>query len=99
IVPYQPFNAKDQPIIIAVGNDRQFAKLAAIVGHPEWAENPAYATNAARVSARETLVPMIAELIATKPASEWLVQLEAAGDPARPINSISQALGGPPAGH
>ena len=50
IVPYQPFNAADQPIIIAVGNDRQFARLAAIVGHPEWAEDPAYATNAARVA-------------------------------------------------
>lgn len=99
IVPYQPFNAKDQPLIIAVGNDRQFARLAAIVGHPEWAEDPAYATNAARVSAREKLVPMIAEIIATKPAAEWLVQLEAAGIPAGPINTISQALADPQAVH
>ena len=99
IVPYQPFNAKDQPIIIAVGNDRQFARLAAIVGHPEWAEDPVYATNAARVSAREKLVPMIAEIIAAKPAAEWLEQLEAAGIPAGPINTISQALADPQAVH
>ena len=99
IVPYQPFNAKDQPIIIAVGNDRQFARLAAIVGHPEWVEDPVYATNAARVSAREKLVPMIAEIIDAKPAAEWLEQLEAAGIPAGPINTISQALADPQAVH
>ena len=99
IVPYQPFSAKDQPIIIAVGNDRQFAKLAAIFGHPEWALDPAYGTNAARVGAREKLVPMIADIIATKPAAEWLDQLEAAGIPAGPINTISQALADPQAIH
>ena len=99
IVPYQPFEASDEPIIIAVGNDRQFAKLAAIVGHPEWVEDPAFATNAARVAARSRLVPMIADVIATKPASAWLEQLEAAGIPAGPINTISQALADPQAVH
>jgi formyl-CoA transferase len=97
IVPYQPFDAADQPIIIAVGNDRQFGKLAGIVGHPEWTDDPAFSTNAARVAARERLVPMIAEIIAAKPAAEWLVQLEAAGIPAGPINTISQALADPQA--
>jgi formyl-CoA transferase len=99
IVPYQPFEAADQPIIIAVGNDRQFAKLAVIAGHPEWAEDPAFATNAARVGARDRLVPLIAEVIAQKPASLWLEQLEAAGIPAGPINRISQALADPQAVH
>ena len=99
IVPYQPFEAADQPIIVAVGNDRQFARLAAIVGHSEWAEDPAYATNAKRVAARERLVPMIAEIISQKPAAAWLEQLEAAGIPAGPINSISQALADPQAMH
>jgi crotonobetainyl-CoA:carnitine CoA-transferase CaiB-like acyl-CoA transferase len=99
IVPYQPFQATDQPIIIAVGNDRQFAKLAAIVGHAEWAMSPAYATNSARVAARDELVPMIARVIATKPAAEWLEQLESAGIPAGPINTISQALADPQAIH
>ena len=99
IVPYQPFQAADHPIIIAVGNDQQFARLAAIAGHPEWANDPAYATNAARVAARQALVPMIAEIIAIKPAADWLAQLEAAGIPAGPINSISQALADPQAVH
>ena len=99
IVPYQPFEAADQPIIIAVGNDRQFAKLAAIVGHPEWADDPAFSTNAARVAARDRLVPLIAKIIAGRPGSEWLAQLEAAGIPAGPINTISQALADPQALH
>ena len=99
IVPYQPFAAADQPIIIAVGNDQQFVRLAAILGHPEWAEDPAYATNAARVGARAELVPMIADVIATRPATEWLEQLERAGIPAGPINTISQALADPQSIH
>jgi formyl-CoA transferase len=99
IVPYQPFDAADQPIIIAVGNDRQFAKFAAILGHPEWPEMQEFATNAARVAARQKLVPMIAEIVATKRAADWLVQLERAGIPAGPINSISQALADPQAVH
>jgi formyl-CoA transferase len=99
IVPYQPFGAADQPIIIAVGNDQQFARLAAIVGHAEWADDPAFATNAARVAARERLVPMIEEIIATKPAAAWLEWLEQAGIPAGPINTIGQALADPQALH
>ena len=46
IVPYQPFEASDKPLIIAVGNDRQFAKLAELCGHPEWASDERFATNA-----------------------------------------------------
>jgi crotonobetainyl-CoA:carnitine CoA-transferase CaiB-like acyl-CoA transferase len=99
IVPYQPFQAADQPIIIAVGNDRQFAKLAAIVGHPEWAKDPEFATNPKRVAARDRLVPMIAEIVATRPAADWLKLLEEAGIPAGPINTISQALADPQAVH
>jgi formyl-CoA transferase len=92
IVPYQPFQAADQPIIVAVGNDRQFARFAAILGHSEWKEDPAFATNAARVAARDRLVPMIAAIIATRSAAEWQAQLETAGVPSGPINTISQAL-------
>ena len=99
IVPYQPFDAADQPIIIAVGNDRQFAKLATILGRGQWAEEPGYATNAARVTNRELLVPMIADIIAARPAAEWLTMLDEAGIPAGPINSVRQALGDPQAVH
>ena len=99
IVPYQPFEASDQPIIIAVGNDGQFRRLAAILGHSEWADDPAYATNASRVASREALVPMIEAVIATRSAGDWLPELEKAGIPAGRINSISQALAEPQAGH
>jgi formyl-CoA transferase len=92
IVPYQPFAAADQPIIIAVGNDRQFARLAEMCGHPEWTGDERFASNAARVAHREEMVRLVAQAIAQKPAAEWLEQLESAGIPAGPINRISQAL-------
>ena len=92
IVPYQPFDAADQPIIIAVGNDRQFARLAEICGHPEWPSDERFASNAARVANREAIVKLVSDIIRTKPAAEWLNELEAAGIPAGPINTLTQAL-------
>ena len=92
IVPYQPFDAADQPIIIAVGNDRQFARLAQICEHPEWTSDERFSSNAARVANREAMVALVAETIRQKPAAEWLDQLEVAGIPAGPINRITQAL-------
>ena len=92
IVPYQPFEAADQPIIIAIGNDRQFARLAAICGHPEWADEERFASNGARVAHRAEIVALVADAIAQKPAAEWLDALEQAGIPAGPINRVSQAL-------
>jgi crotonobetainyl-CoA:carnitine CoA-transferase CaiB-like acyl-CoA transferase len=92
ILPYQAFEAADQPIIIAVGNDRQFARLADICGHPEWLSDVRFATNEARVANRGEIVGVVAEAIRGKSAAEWLSQLEQAGIPAGPINSITQAL-------
>jgi crotonobetainyl-CoA:carnitine CoA-transferase CaiB-like acyl-CoA transferase len=92
IVPYQPFDAADQPIIIAVGNDRQFARLAAICGHPEWASDERFATNGARVANRGEIVRLVSQVIRHKPAAQWLAELDTAGIPAGPINRIGQAL-------
>jgi len=92
IVPYQPFEAADQPIIIAVGNERQFARLAAICGHPEWPSEERFSSNAARVANRAEMVRLVSEAIRKKPAAEWLEQLEAAHIPAGPINTLTQAL-------
>ena len=97
IVPYQPFAASDQPIVIAVGNDRQFGRLAEILGAPEWAADERFATNSARVANRTELVALIAERIAERTAADWLAALEAAGIPAGPINRIGQALADPQA--
>ena len=91
-MPYQPFEAADQPIIIAIGNDRQFARLAAVCGHPEWASDERFATNGARVANRGEIVRLVAECIGKKPAAEWFEKLDAAGIPAGPINRVGQAL-------
>jgi formyl-CoA transferase len=92
IVPYQPFEAADQPIIIAIGNERQFARLAKICGHPEWVGDERFGSNGARVANRSAMAELVSDAIRRKPAAEWLEQLEAAGIPAGPINRIGQAL-------
>lgn len=99
IVPYELFEAADQPIIIAVGNDRQFARLAQICGHPEWVDDARFSTNGARVANRAQIVEQVCIAIAQRPAAEWLESLEIAGIPAGPINRISQALEDVQAGH
>ena len=92
IVPYQPFEASDRPLVIAVGNDRQFARLAELTGHPEWATDERFATNAARVANRTEMVRLVADAIREETAATWFERLEAAGIPAGPINRISEAL-------
>jgi formyl-CoA transferase len=92
IVPYQPFDAEDRPIIIAVGNDRQFARLAEMCGHPEWASDERFATNGARVAHRGEIVRLVSECIQQKTAAEWFEELDSAGIPAGPINRVGQAL-------
>ncbi len=92
LVPYQPFDASDRPLVIAIGNERQFAKLAELAGHPEWAEDPRFASNAARVANRAEIVGLISEAIGKQSADYWFAKLEEAGIPAGPINRISEAL-------
>ena len=92
IVPYQPFEAADKPLIVAVGNDRQFARLAELCGHAEWSGDERFATNAARVANRAEIVRLIGECIRQAPAADWFAKLDAAGIPAGPINAISEAL-------
>jgi formyl-CoA transferase len=92
IVPYQPFEAADKPLIVAVGNDRQFGKLAELCGHPEWTTDERFSTNAARVGNRAEMVRLVGECIRQKPAAEWFEKLDAAGIPAGPINTISEAI-------
>jgi crotonobetainyl-CoA:carnitine CoA-transferase CaiB-like acyl-CoA transferase len=99
IVPYQPFAAADQPIIIAIGNDRQFARLAELCGHPEWAADPRFVTNGARVANRAEIIALMSDAIRHKTAAKWFELLEDAGIPAGPINQISQALGDVQAQH
>ena len=97
IVPYQVFEASDGHLILAVGNDRQFAKFCEIAGHPEWAADPRFATNAERVRHRATLVPLLEEAVRQRPRDAWLAALEAAKVPCGSINSIGEALADPQA--
>jgi crotonobetainyl-CoA:carnitine CoA-transferase CaiB-like acyl-CoA transferase len=92
IVPYQPFDSADRPLVIAIGNDRQFARLAEMCRHPEWALDERFATNSARVANRAEIVALVAECIRRRPSAEWFGMLEAAGIPAGPINTVGQAL-------
>ncbi len=92
IVPYQDFPTADGHIIITVGNDRQFTSLAAALGHPAWATDPAATTNAARVANRATLVPAIAAITRTRSTAAWIATLEAAGVPCGPINTLADVF-------
>ncbi len=97
IVPYQVFEASDGHLILAVGNDRQFAKFCDIAGHPAWAADPRFATNAERVRHRAVLVPLLEDAIRQRPRNDWLAALEAAKVPCGSINSIAEALDDPQA--
>ena len=95
IVPYEVFRCADGHLILAVGNDSQFAKFCGIAGVPEWAADPRFAKNVDRVHNRATLVPMIRAVIATRAQSDWLAALEAAGVPSGPINTVDQVFADP----
>ncbi len=95
IVPYRTYAAADGDLALAVGNDRQFQVLAGLVGHPEWAEDPRFATNPERVRNRDTVDRMVGEVIAGKTRAEWVEILEEVGIPAGPINRVSEALSNP----
>ena len=95
IVPYQVFACADGHMILAVGNDGQFAKFCAIAGRPEWALDPRFARNVDRVRNREALVPMIAAVMATRTQRAWLDALEPEGVPCGPINRVDQVFADP----
>jgi succinate---hydroxymethylglutarate CoA-transferase len=95
IVPYTTYPAKDAMMALAIGNDTQFAKCAAVLGHPEWADDPRFAVNRARVEHRIILDGAIADTLATDTADAWLAKLKAAGVPCGRINSVAEALADP----
>ena len=97
VVPFESFETSTGPIIIAAGNDRLFAKLAKVLGRPEWAGDAKYATNAARVENKPTLLAEIARIFATASKGEWIDRLEAAGVPCAVINTLPEAAATPQA--
>jgi formyl-CoA transferase len=95
IVPYQSFACADGHVILAVGNDSQFAKFCEAAGQPEWASDSRFAKNADRVRERTVLVPMIETVMRTRTQRDWLETLEARGVPCGPINTLDQVFADP----
>ncbi|MCA1335967.1 CaiB/BaiF CoA transferase family protein [Pseudooceanicola marinus] len=91
IVPYQVFPAADGHFIVACGNDRQFRALCGILGL-ELADDPDFATNAARVGNRDRLAELISDKTRLRPKAELIAAMEAGGVPGGPINTVEEAL-------
>ncbi len=92
IVPYQTFQTSDGWIIVAVGNDGQFRKFVEAGGRPELADDERFATNPSRVRHRDTLVPILAEMVKARGKADWIAVLEAAGVPCGPINDLDEVF-------
>ncbi|MCF3973718.1 CaiB/BaiF CoA transferase family protein [Paracoccus salsus] len=92
IVPYQLFPASDGHLVIACGNDRQFAALCRALERPDLPADPAYATNPARVAHRDRLIPILSGLTRHHARGALIAMLEAAGVPAGPVNDVAEAL-------
>lgn len=95
IVPYQDFATADGYMIIAVGNDGQFARLCQALAHPEWATDARFCSNAARVAHRAALIALLHAATVRQPTAHWVALLETAGVPCGPINDIGQVFDDP----
>jgi crotonobetainyl-CoA:carnitine CoA-transferase CaiB-like acyl-CoA transferase len=95
MVPYKVFEASDGYVMIAAGNDNLFRRLAVAVGHPEWLDDPRFASNPERVKHRDLVHATVQDVVAGRPCAEWLALLDKAGVPCAPLQSIDQALAHP----
>lgn len=95
IVPYQDFPSADGDFILTVGNDGQFRRFCEVAGHPEWADDPRFATNAQRVGNRKILIPLIRQTTVFRSTEQWMSDLGAAGVPCGPVNNLQQVFEDP----
>jgi len=95
IVPYEAFQTSDGYIILAVGNDSQFARFCEVAGRRELADDERFATNPSRVENRGALIPLLGALMRARSSADWLGALEQAGVPCGPINDIEQLFADP----
>jgi len=95
LMPYEEFQAQDGHMVIACGNDGQFARLCEVLGLERGGEMDAFATNADRVRQRDVLYPILADRIAVWGRADLIAALIQAGVPAGPINSVEEALSDP----
>jgi formyl-CoA transferase len=90
LVPYQVFETADRPMVIAVGNDRLFAKCAEALGHPGWARDPRFARGPDRAAHREALIALMVPVLRGRTRAEWIARLAAAGVPCGPVNDVAE---------
>jgi len=92
IAPYETVPAADRPLVLAVGNDRQFRSLCSVIGRAELADDARFATNPERVRHRADLVTELAGALSVRRAADWVDALSAAGVPCGPINDLAEAV-------
>jgi formyl-CoA transferase len=92
LAPYQTFDTRDGSMLLAVGNDGQFARFCEAAGHPEWAQDARFASNTLRVKNRESLIPILQAVTRTRSTAQWIALLEDKAVPCGPINDIGQAF-------
>jgi crotonobetainyl-CoA:carnitine CoA-transferase CaiB-like acyl-CoA transferase len=95
IVPYQDFPTADGDMILAIGNDGQFARFCAVAGRAEWASDVRFATNAARVAHRAVLLPLLRQTTVLRTTTEWVAALESHAVPCGPINRLDAVFADP----
>ena len=95
IVPYTTYRTADAMVAIGIGNERQFARTAEVLGHPEWAQDARFTSNRARVENRDLIDGLINEALSHDGADAWLDKLKAVGVPCGKINSVAGALDDP----
>ena len=99
IMPYGVFPCADGPMIVASANQGQFKAFCKVLGHPEWADDPRFISNGARLENQAVLNPLFASVTVQRSRAEWDVLLLAAGVPSGPINDFGQALAHPQVQH
>jgi len=92
ITPYETLATADRPLVVAVGNDGQFARLCGVLGVPEAAADPRFATNAARVANRDALASLLERALAARGAAEWVAALGDAGVACGLVNDVGEAF-------
>ena len=95
LAPYQDFATANGNVLLAIGNDGQFARFCAAVGEAGWAQDERFATNTARVRNRQALLERMVPLMKTRGTAEWIALLEDKAVPCGPINTIAQAFDDP----
>jgi crotonobetainyl-CoA:carnitine CoA-transferase CaiB-like acyl-CoA transferase len=92
VYPYEPLPTADRDVIVAAANDAQFRKLVEVLGVPALADDPRFATNQVRTVHRAELRPLLTERLKARPAAEWFAELNAAGVPCGPINTVDAGV-------